>query len=485
MKEKYFLTASFICLYIFVSCQHKPDARELTGITPDSTRPSPQQVAYQQKEKIAFVHFGMNTFTNREWGTGNESPEQFNPTNFDAEQWVRVLSETGLETLILTAKHHDGFCLWPSKYTDHDIANSPYKNGNGNIVKEVSEACEKYGLDFGIYLSPWDMHEESYGTTEYNRFYMNQLEELLTNYGPVAEIWFDGAKGENAKEMEYDFEAWWSLVRDLQPDALIFSDEGPDIRWIGNEHGFAGKTNWSTINRDSVTVGGANQGNYLNTGERGAPDWVAGECDVSIRPGWFYHPNENNSVKSVADLTEIYLKSVGRNCTLLLNIPPDTTGQFHPTDVKRLYAFSDTLSSIFDKNVASSATIEASDADDNYKPLNAIDGNWDTFWIAADKDTQPSLTISFDSPTTFDLLVLQEFIPIGQRIAKFSVAIPDPDEAEWQTIEKGTTIGYKRILPLDETTTEKLRITFSKTTDRPAINEITVYQSGSLSASNL
>lgn len=480
MKIKYILFTSFICLCFGWSCQTESATSERSGITPDSTKPTPQQIAYQQKEKIAFVHFGINTFTNREWGTGNESPELFNPTNFDAEQWARVLSETGFETLILTAKHHDGFGLWPSEYTDHDIASSPYKNGNGDIVKEVSEACEKYGLDFGIYLSPWDMHEESYGTEEYNRFYMNQLEELLTSYGPVAEIWFDGAKGEDAKDMKYDFEAWWSLVRDLQPDALIFSDEGPDIRWIGNEHGFAGTTNWSTINRDSVTIGGANQGDYLNTGERDAPDWVIGECDVSIRPGWFYHPSEDDKVKSVAELTEINLKSVGRNCTMLLNIPPDTTGQFHPTDVNRLYEFSDTLNSMFDNNFASSATIEASSTSNNYEPSNAVDGNWDSFWIASQRDEQPSLTISFDNPTTFNLLELQEFIPIGQRIAKFTVAIPD--KGEWQTIATGTTVGYKRILPLDKITTNKLRITFSESTGRPAINEVAVYKSGFSSA---
>lgn len=483
MKIKYILLASFICLCFGWSCQSESATTEWPGITPDSTRPTPQQIAYQQKEKIAFVHFGMNTFTNKEWGTGNENSELFNPTNFNADQWARVLSETGFETLILTAKHHDGFCLWPSEYTDHDIASSPYKNGNGDIVKEVSEACERYGLDFGIYLSPWDMHEESYGTVEYNQFYMNQLRELLTNYGPIAEIWFDGAKGENAQDMEYDFEAWWSLVRDLQPDALIFSDEGPDIRWIGNEHGFAGETNWSTINRDSVTIGGANQGSYLNTGEQGAPDWVVGECDVSIRPGWFYHPSEDDSVKSVGELTDIYLKSVGRNCTLLLNIPPNTTGQFHPTDVERLYAFSDTLSSIFDENLASSITIEASSIADNYDPSNAVDSDWDSFWIASNNDKQPSLSISFNSPTTFDLLVLQEFITIGQRVAEFSVSIPDNNT--WRTIATGTTIGHKRILPLDNITTEKLRITFSKTTDRPAINMIAIYESGTSTASNL
>lgn len=443
------------------------------GVTPDSTRPSQQQIDYQNKQRVAFVHFGMNTFTNREWGTGDEDPVTFKPSDFDPNQWAKVLSETGFETLILTAKHHDGFALWPSEYTDHDIASSPYKDGEGDIVQEVSEACEKYGLDFGIYLSPWDMHEESYGTAEYNEFYMSQLRELLTNYGPISEIWFDGAKGEDAKDMEYDFNAWWDLVRDLQSDVLIFSDKGPDIRWIGNEDGFAGKTNWSTFNRDSITIGGANQGDYLNSGQKGGPDWVVSECDVSIRPGWFYHPEEDNEVKSVEELTKIYLKSVGRNCTLLLNIPPDTTGQLHPTDVDRLYAFSDTLSSIFDKNLAASSTLEASSTEKNYPPSNVNDSDWSSFWIASKDTKQPSLTVNFDEPATFNLLVLQEFIPIGQRVARFSVAVPE--ESGWKTVAEGTTIGHKRILPLDKTTTDKLRITFLEATNRPAINELEVY----------
>lgn len=478
MKTEFSLVSLIICLLVG-SCQTQQEASKWPGVTVDDAHPTPQQIAYQKKEKVAFVHFGVNTFTNREWGTGNEDPSIFNPTNFDANQWARVLSETGFETLILTAKHHDGFALWPSEYTDHDIASSPYKNGNGDIVKEVSEACEKYGLDFGVYLSPWDMHEESYGTDEYNQFYMNQLRELLTNYGTISEMWFDGAKGEGAKDMDYNFEAWWSTVRELQPDALLFSDEGPDIRWIGNEHGFAGETNWSTFNRDSVTIGQAGQGPYLNSGERDGPDWVVGECDVSIRPGWFYHPEEDDEVKTVADLTEIYMKSVGRNCTLLLNIPPDTTGQFHATDVERLYAFSDTLSSIFDDNlVGSSTNVEATSVGSNYQPSNVTDGNWDSFWIASEVNEEPSLTLNFDNPKTFNLLVLQEFIPIGQRIAEFEVSVPEGDG--WQTITLGTTIGHERILQFEDTTTEQLRITFLDSDGRPAINEIEVYLSGSM-----
>lgn len=480
MKVKNFLFAFiYVIFFVFPACQKQDEQQSSAAKTTDElAKPSPRQVEYQRKEKVAFVHFGMNTFTNREWGTGKENPDLFNPTNFDAEQWAKTLSENGFGTLILTAKHHDGFCLWPSKYTKHDIASSPYKNGNGDIVKAVSEACEKYNIDFGVYLSPWDRHEETYGTPAYNKFYMNQLRELLTNYGEISEIWFDGAKGEDAKDMEYNFEAWWSLVRKLQPNALIFSDAGPDIRWIGNEHGFAGRTNWSTVNRDSITIGKAGQGPYLNSGEKGAPDWVVGECDVSIRPGWFYHPEEDDEVKTVTELTEIYLKSVGRNCTLLLNIPPDKTGQFHPTDVKRLYAFTDTLKAMFDENLIVNATVEASSTARENSASAAIDGQWDTYWMPASDDKNPTLTLSFDKPVSFNLVMLQEYIPMGQRVSQFDVSMKT-DEG-WQQIADETTIGHKRILPLEDKTTRAIRIRFDKYLRTPAINELGLFRSDNI-----
>ncbi|MCW9707827.1 alpha-L-fucosidase [Fodinibius salsisoli] len=484
MKVKHFLFIFIVLVPFFLSnCQNTENNSAQDGISENITQPSPQQVDYQKKEKVAFVHFGVNTFTNREWGTGKEDPSIFNPEKLDAEQWAKTLSENGFETLILTAKHHDGFCLWPSKYTEHDIANSPYKNGNGDIVKEVSEACEKYDIDLGLYLSPWDKHEETYGTPEYNEYYLNQLKELLTNYGDIAEVWFDGAKGEDAKDMTYNFDKWWSTVRELQPDALIFSDEGPDIRWIGNEHGFAGETNWSTVNRDSITIGKAGQGEYLNTGEAGGPDWVVGECDVSIRPGWFFHEEENEEVKTVAELTEIYMKSVGRNCTLLLNIPPNKDGQFHPTDVKRLYAFSDTLETMFDENLIGNASIEANHADASNPASQAIDGNWDTFWAASNNDATPQLTLTFDEPVTFNLLELQEYIPLGQRISSFSVSARV--DGSWQSIAEETTVGYKRLLQLDETTADAIRISFDDFLNRPTINEISLYHAGESSTGEM
>ena len=285
--------------------------------------PTEEQVSYQKEELTAFIHFGVNTFTGREWGDGTENPEIFNPTNLDADQWVKTLADAGFGRVILTAKHHDGFCLWDSAYTKHDVASSPWKNGKGDVVKEVSEACAKYNIKFGVYLSPWDQNSEHYGEGnggDYNEFYMNQLRELLTNYGPIAEVWMDGAKGSNVKQ-EYNFEEWFALIKELQPECLIFSPQGPDIRWIGNEKGYAGEPCWSTIDIEKMKE--RENPTYLNNGEEGGPDWVVGESDVSIRPGWFYHESQDNEVKSLEKMMDIYFKSIGRNSVLLLNVPPN------------------------------------------------------------------------------------------------------------------------------------------------------------------
>ena len=471
---KFIITCSFFSL---LACTGGEEQNNGSGFKNELAVPSPQQVQYQKKQMVAFAHFGVNTYTDREWGTGQEEPQMFNPKQFDAEQWAKVLSETGFKTLILTAKHHDGFCLWPSKFTEHDVANSPYKNGEGDIVKEVAEACRKYGIDFGIYLSPWDMHEPSYGTPAYNRFYENQLEELLTNYGPIAEVWLDGAKGEDAKDMSYDFEGWRAKVRELQPNALMFSDAGPDIRWIGNEHGFAGTTNWSTIDRDSVTIGKPGQGAYLNSGQEGAPDWVTGECDVSIRPGWFYHPEENDEVKTVNELMEIYFKSVGRNCTLLLNIPPDKTGRFHEVDVERLHSFSARLDSIFDDDLALYATAMSSEALDGHSASNVIDDNWNTYWQAKNSKGPSTLNIKLPQPQQINVISLQEYISLGQRVSSFRVEIKTAGSDTWKLAAKGTTVGHKRIVKLEQTEPgiSELRVIFEDALAAPALSNLSLY----------
>jgi alpha-L-fucosidase len=321
--NKYISWFAVACLYVTISfAQNLPT-------------PTNNQLQWQQMETTAFLHFTVNTFTDKEWGDGTENESVFNPTKFNARQWIKALKDAGFKMAIITAKHHDGFCLWPSVYTEHSVKNSPWKNGKGDVVKEVANACKEYGLKFGVYLSPWDRHDSSYGTPAYNTFYKNLLRELLTNYGEVSEVWFDGAKGENAKDMQYDFKGYWNMVRTLQPKAIMFSDAGPDVRWVGNESGNAGQTCWSTIDTAGMAPGKADAA-YLNTGDPNGKYWIPAETDVSIRPGWFYHASENDKVKTPKELVNLYYQSVGHNSLLLLNIPPNREGLLSDMDVKNI-----------------------------------------------------------------------------------------------------------------------------------------------------
>ncbi|MGZ5191443.1 MAG: alpha-L-fucosidase, partial [Flavisolibacter sp.] len=329
-------------------------------------KPSKKQIAYQQMELLGFFHFNMNTFTDKEWGYGDEDPKWFDPKKLDIEQWVRVAKAAGMKELILTAKHHDGFCLWPSAYTEHSIKNSPYKNGKGDIVKEFTSACKKYGIKPGIYLSPWDRNAASYGTPAYIDYYKKQLKELLTHYGPIYEIWFDGANGGDgyyggARETRkidsktyYPWKELFDIVYTYQPIASIFSDAGPDVRWIGNEKGFAGETFWSPINDDELVIG-ASDPKYLNEGEPYGKKWLVGVCDVSIRPGWFYHKKEDSLVRTSSNLVDLYYKSVGRNAVLLLNLAPDKNGLIPTNDIKSLEGFRKTIDGTFKVNLAKGA----------------------------------------------------------------------------------------------------------------------------------
>ena len=317
---------------------------------PYGPAPSERQLRWHEMEFYGFLHFSVNTFTDKEWGYGDESEGVFNPTDFDADQIARTAAEAGMKGLILTCKHHDGFCLWPSKFTEHSVKNSPWKNGKGDVVKEISEACRKHGLRFGVYLSPWDRNRADYGTPAYITYYRNQIRELLTGYGPVFEIWFDGANGGDgfyggAKEKRvidrktfYHWPETWELVRALQPGTCIWSDAGPDARWVGNESGVAGQTCWATLNRADFAPGQADM-KRLSSGDRPGTDWVPAECDVSIRPGWFYHSKDDDKVRSPQNLLELYFKSVGRGASLLLNVPPDRRGQIHKNDVQALREF--------------------------------------------------------------------------------------------------------------------------------------------------
>jgi alpha-L-fucosidase len=476
MDMKQLLFPSLVLAGLLAACQSQPQDRADVPVAPLPVVPTAQQVAYQAQELVGFAHFGVNTFTDREWGTGQEDPQIFNPTAFDARQWVRACQEAGMGTLILTAKHHDGFCLWPSKLTDHSVASSPWKNGQGDMVREVADACREAGLKLGLYLSPWDMHEPSYGTDRYNAFYLGQLRELMTQYGPVAEVWFDGAKGPNAKDMVYDFAAYRQLVRELQPDALMFSDEGPDIRWIGNEKGIAGPTNWSMLHPDSVEVGKADQG-YLNRGDPQGTHWIVGECDVSIRPGWFYHAKEDTAVKSLDHLVDLYYKSVGRNGTLLLNIPPDRRGRFHETDVARLGELRAVLNQTFGTNLASRQPATATNQRaglPRYAPSHLTDGDPATYWATDDSVTAASAEVRLAQPQTLDRASVQEYVQLGQRVQQF--ALQAWVGGQWQTLAQGTTIGYKRLLRFAPVTTDRVRLVVQQATACPVISELGLFR---------
>jgi alpha-L-fucosidase len=417
--------------------------------------PSKRQLTWQQLETTAFIHFTVNTFTDKEWGDGTEDPRIFNPAGLDARQWIKALKNAGFKMAIITAKHHDGFCLWPSAYTDHSVKKSPWKNGHGDVVKEVADACREYGLKFGVYLSPWDRHEPSYGTSSYNTYYKNQLRELLTRYGEISEVWFDGAKGENAKDMEYDFKGYWKIVRQLQPKAVIFSDAGPDVRWVGNETGNAGQTCWSTINTEGMAPGKADP-KYLNSGDANGQYWIPPETDVSIRPGWFYHSSENDKIKTPKQLVNLYYESVGHNSLLLLNIPPDREGLFSEKDIESISGFRNILNETFKNNLAKPVL-----------PRVLTDKNVSTYQSL--KPGQP-LIIDFKKPVVIDRALLQENIATGQRIAKASIEYWDGKS--WRNLSEFTTVGYKRLLRFNEQTVEKLRITVLESKGIARLSEV-------------
>ncbi|GAV61850.1 Alpha_L_fucos domain-containing protein [Cephalotus follicularis] len=414
--------------------------------------PSYSQLKWQQREIIMFLHFGVNTFTDSEWGTGHENPSIFNPVGLNANQWVSVATEAGIELMILTAKHHDGFCLWPSNYTDHSVIGSPWKNGHGDVVQELVNAAKAHGgVDVGLYLSPWDRHDRRYGKNlEYNEYYLAQLQELLRKYGSIREIWFDGAKGSNAPNMSYYFSDWFAMVKELQSSINIFSDAGPDVRWVGNENGFAGNMCWSTINRTLLSIGnGSIVEYYLNTGDPRGTDWLPAECDVSIRTGWFWHKSE--SPKKLSQLLEIYYNSVGRNCVLLLNVPPNTTGLISEMDVKRLREFRSAIDSIFVTNLAEKCSIKASSQrggkGGGFGPEHVLDRDhlW-TYWAPKDGDNEDHW-IEFKGPVeglAFNVIRIQEAIGLGQRIKRHEIYV------NGKRVANGTTVGYKRLHRLQE-----------------------------------
>ena len=434
--------------------------------------PTPAQLAWQREELSLFTHFTVNTYTDKEWGDGTESPSIFNPVRFDARAWTRVTRDAGFGSLILTAKHHDGFCLWPSKRTTHSVAASPWRDGKGDVVREVANACRADGLKLGLYLSPWDRHESSYGSgAGYMDFYCAQLEELLTQYGRVAEVWFDGANGEgpNGKRQAYDWPRIHALVRRLQPNAVMFSDAGPDVRWIGNEKGVAGETCWATIDPASVPYAGYDAPGVGETLQRGDPRgsvWRPGETDVSIRPGWFWHSAEDDRVRSVDNLMELYFTSVGRNSKLLLNVPPTRDGLLHATDVERLRGFGARRRQMLSRDAARGARVRG----EGRRTAAVVDGARDSWWSAPTGSTRVTLELSLLAAASCNVLALQEPIALGQVIERFEVA--SDDGGGWQPIAAGTTIGHLRLARFDRRTVRRLRVTVESTFDPPRLSRV-------------
>lgn len=448
--------------------------------------PTPQQKAWQELELTAFLHFTVNTFTNLEWGHGTEDPRIFNPVNLDAEQWVKALKDAGFKMAIITAKHHDGFCLWPTSVTKHSVASSPWKDGKGDVVRELRNACTKYGMKFGVYLSPWDRNAECYGDSpRYNKYFMQQLTELLTNYGKVDEVWFDGACGEgpNGKKQQYSWKEYYQLIHKLQPSAVV-AVSGEDVRWVGTESGYGRTTEWSTTvlnpggTEESVAanklLGIDAMNNDLGSRELLAKAnkvfWWPSEVDVSIRPGWFYHESEDSRVKSLNKLVDIYFNSVGSNSVLLLNVPPDTRGLIAESDVKRLKEFGDYISATFKTNLLAGAK--------TYEAQGAVDQSEKTNWSPKSLPAAAELTLA--KPAEFNVFMIQEDITKGQRVEEFVVEAFA--NGAWKEIARGTTIGYKRLLRLPNTTATKVRVRILQSRDIPNISRIGLFKSPELLA---
>lgn len=458
--------------------------------------PEPKQVEWQQMETYAFIHFGLNTFNDREWGYGDTDPKTFNPTSLDCEQWAQTLVKAGMKGVILTAKHHDGFCLWPFEGTDYSVKNSPWKNGQGNVVKELSEACKKYGLKFAVYLSPWDRHQANYGTPEYLPYFYAQLHDLLTNYGPVFEVWFDGANGGDgwyggAKDIRtidrknyYNYPRIYEMLDSIQPQAIIFSDGGPGCRWVGNEKGFAGATNWSFLRKGEVHPG-YDKSYELQYGHPDGNQWVPAECDVSIRPGWFYHPEEDDRVKSPDQLVDLYYRSVGHNATLLLNFPVDRRGLIHPVDSANAVRFHEMIQQQLKTNLVAGMTPKVSNERGGDFVASALtDDNFDTYWATEDGVTTADIEFSFDTPTRMNRMMLQEYIPLGQRVKAFVVEYLDKDT--WLPVklnEETTTIGYKRLLRFETVETKGIRIRITDARGPLCLSNVGVYDAGNVSDS--
>jgi len=438
--------------------------------------PTRRQLDWQKLGQYAFVHFGPNTFTGNEWGHGTEAESVFNPKNLDCRQWVRTFKKAGLTGVMITAKHHDGFCLWPSQLSKHTVAQSPWRDGKGDVLKDLSEACRAEGMKFGVYLSPWDRNHPSYGTPEYNKVFEGMLREVLTHYGPVFEVWFDGANGEgpNGKKQVYDWPGFVSVVRQCQPHAVIFSDAGPDIRWVGNEEGHSAPTCWSTIDRERYHPGTPYY-TELTEGKEGGTDWVPAECDVSIRPGWFYKTSEDSKIKTTDHLVRLWEQSVGHNANLILNVPASTDGVISQFDVDALDRWHDELKATYGHDLAKGAHATADvERGHGFEASRVTDGRDTTYWAAPDHENHGVLTLELSQPATFDRVELREPIELGQRIAAFRIEVDSG--SGWTELAKGTTVGNRRIIPVPATTSAKVRVTILDSRACPAISTFALYK---------
>ncbi|MHB9109639.1 MAG: alpha-L-fucosidase [Armatimonadota bacterium] len=452
---------------------------------PHDPVPSARQLRWHAMEFYGFLHFTVNTFTDKEWGYGDESPAVFNPTALDARQWARTAKEAGMTGLILTAKHHDGFCLWPSKFTEHSIKNSPWKGGNGDVVRELREACNEFGLKMGLYLSPWDRNHAAYGSPEYVAYYRNQLNELLTGYGELFEIWFDGANGGDgfyggARETRridrrtyYDFPILWQMVRERQPNAVMFSDAGPDIRWVGNESGLAGFTCWSKIDPEGIFVGEVDDLSRLGRGDADGSVWRPAEVDVSIRPGWFHHPHE--APRSLEELLTIYFASVGHGTCLLVNLPPDRRGLIPEDDVARLREFRAALDAIFRQDAAAGKPATASNTRGPEFAADCVtDGDMNTYWAAEDDVREASVTVDLEETARIHAVRVEEFIPLGQRVESFALDVQRG--GQWLELAVGTTIGPQRILRFPAIDCQQVRLRIQQAQACPTLARLSVYE---------
>lgn len=468
-----------VFLLVFCSCS------EVSPPAPVGPTPSDNQMRWQEMEYYAFIHFSLNTYTDQSWGFGDEDINLFNPQKLDTRQWARICKEAGMTGIIVTAKHHSGFCLWPSEYTEYSVKNAPWKDGKGDVLRELANACREYGLKLGIYVSPWDRNHPEYGNPEYITYFRNQIKEVLTNYGDIFEIWFDGANGGSGyygganetrkidRKTYYDWKPTYNMIRELQPNIVIWNDNGDraDLRWVGTEDGYVGETNWSLL--DSL---GEVTNDMLRYGKEDGNAWVPGEVNTSIRPEWFYHPGEDKKVKSLPKLLDTYYHSIGRNGTFLLNFPIMPNGLIHESDEKAALDLAKAIEEIFDEDLAQNATVDASNVRGGGNKFNgqkAIDNDKNTYWATDDEVINASLTLNFDKPTKFNRFMVQEYIRLGQRVKAFKIEALVNDE--WKELDSQTTIGYKRILRFPTVEATKFRLTILDAKACPVISNLGIF----------